>query len=156
MPPVQSGDLMKTPININAPVIERQAVFIEAPSERVWNLLSSVNEWPGWQNAVTEAYLDGPLSEGAEFKWKAGGIGFQSRLHTVEPFQYLGWTGKTIGTFAVHNWYLVNQGKGTLVRVEESLQGFLPFLFRRLFKKDLVAGMRKQLQELKEAAENHE
>lgn len=64
---------MKTPININAPVIERQAVFIEAPSERVWNLLSSVNEWPGWQNAVTEAYLDGPLSEGAEFKWKARG-----------------------------------------------------------------------------------
>ncbi|MEK6480557.1 hypothetical protein WJR50_23640 [Catalinimonas sp. 4WD22] len=33
---------------------------------------------------------------------KAGGLTFHSQLHTVEPYQAFGRTGKIIGTFAIH------------------------------------------------------
>lgn len=149
----QSSIIMKTPINENAPVVERQEIFINASPEQVWKVLTSIDEWPKWQSSVTEAKLKGQLAEGSIFKWKAGGISFRSELHTVEPFRNLGWTGTTFGASAVHNWYFEQQENGTLIRVEESLQGFFPTLFKKKFKKDLKAGMERNLQELKEASE---
>lgn len=144
---------MNIPINQKAPVVERQELFINASPEQVWEVLASINEWPLWQSEVTEAKLEGQLSEGSIFKWKAGGISFKSKLHTVKPFQKLGWTGTTLGASAIHNWSIEPQENGSLVRVEESLQGFFPVLFKKKFKKDLKTGMERNLQELKTASE---
>jgi len=135
-------------INENAPVIEKQHIFIPALPQKVWEILSDINNWPKWQPEVTHAELFGELQEGTQFKWKAGGISFTSELHTVDKHRVIGWTGKTIGTKAVHNWYLEEGNKGTTVYVEESLQGILPIFLKKKFSRDLHQGMKNNLQEL--------
>ncbi|MGQ1890447.1 SRPBCC family protein [Thermophagus sp. OGC60D27] len=144
---------MQISINENAPVSEWRQIFIKASPEKVWEVLSAINDWPNWQSSVTHARMEGPLAENTIFRWKAGGVRFTSRLHTVVPGQMLGWTGKTIGASAIHNWYLEPRDNGTLVRVEESLQGFLPSLMKKWFTKDLKKGMKKSLKELRAASE---
>lgn len=139
---------MNKTINENAPVVEKQHIFIPAPPERVWEVLSDINKWPEWQHEVTHAELNGALKEGTVFKWKANGIPFTSQLHTVKEFHAIGWTGKTFGAKAVHNWCIETSKDGTTVHVEESLQGLLPTLFKKKFSRDLHQGMQKNLNEL--------
>jgi len=51
-------------------------------------------------------------------------------MHTVDLFKQLGWTGKTFGMFAIHNWTLTENDGKTKVSIEESLEG----LFAKLLK----------------------
>lgn len=64
-----------------------------------------------------------------------------------------GWTGTTIGTSAVHNWTFADRDGSTLVKVEESLEGMLPRLFKRYFQRTLDQGIQTSLEELKQRAE---
>lgn len=143
-------------INLNAPVIARDQLFINVQPKLVWQLLTNINQWPKWQLAVKHAYMEEPLAEGITFKWKAGGLHFTSVIHTCAAHRFFGWTGKTIGVYAVHNWELIPHNGGTLVQVEESLQGIFPSLFKSGFIKTLEKGMKTQLSELKAAAEKTE
>ena len=135
-------------INEDAPIIEKQNIYIPASPKKVWEVISEINHWPEWQSEVTQAEITGEVQEGTVFKWKAGGISFTSKLHTVVESRAIGWTGKTLGTKAVHNWYLETSKEGTTVHVEESLQGLLPILFKKKFSRDLHLGMQKNLNEL--------
>jgi uncharacterized membrane protein len=144
---------MKREINKKAPVIERKVIDIQAPAKVVWKILTDIENWPKWQENVKSAKLKGAVEEGTNFVWKAGGLTFHSQLHTIEPHQAFGWTGKIMGAFAIHNWTLTDNGKTTLVNVEESLEGFFPSLMKKSFQKNLTAGMEKSLQELKLASE---
>jgi len=144
---------MNIPINSKAPVIERQQILIPADPAVVWQVLTDINAWPEWQSSVSQAKLRGAPVEGTPFTWKAGGIRLKSSIHTAQPSFAFGWTGKTWGASAVHNWMLEPQPEGTLVKVEESLKGFLPLLFRAKFQKDLGRGMELNLRELKVRAE---
>lgn len=141
------------PVNQAAPVVASATIEIQAPVERVWQVLTDIENWPEWQRAVTEATLRGSLAAGSEFIWRAGGLTFHSRLHTVVPNQVVGWTGKTMGVSAIHNWQLSHQNGVTTVAVSENLSGFLPWLLRKKFRRDLEAGMAKNLAELKAASE---
>ena len=144
---------MKININTKAPVIAKQQIKINEPAIKVWSLLTEIDNWPTWQSSVKKAHLKTSLKEGAEFIWKTGRVKLKSNIHTCEPFNKFGWTGKTIGAFAIHNWLFESVRDGTIVIVEESLQGFFPFIFKRKFKKKLEDGMSKNLKELKEASE---
>ena len=144
---------MKIPVNKNAPVYSRLTIEIYAPLPKVWDVLTTIEEWPAWQSDVKEARLNGPVEEGTAFVWKAGGLTFHSMIHTHEPGRQFGWTGKTLGANAIHNWTFSETDEGTLVEVEECLQGFLPSLFKKSFQKTLDSGMAKNLAELKNAAE---
>ena len=145
---------MNIDINPRAPIISKQKIKIHVPAVKVWSVLTEINNWPSWQSSVKKAHLKTSLKEGAEFIWKAGRITLKSKIHTCEPFNKFGWTGKTIGAFAIHNWHFESVSDGTIVIAEESLQGFLPFIFRKKFRKTLEKGMLRNLKELKEASEN--
>lgn len=149
----QHGVAMRIDINKNAPVWSRNQTTINAPVDKVWDVLTAIDQWPSWQKSVTEARLEGDLVEGTTFKWKAGGLSFTSRIHTMKPKTEFGWTGKTFGASAIHNWFFQDQGGTTVVTVEESLQGVFPSLFKRYFQKNLDAGVVTNLSELKAAAE---
>lgn len=144
---------MNIPINNSAPVKSRGDIKINAPVDKVWNILTTINDWPSWQSEVTQSRLNGELSEGVVFKWKAGGLSFSSEIHTIVSNKEFGWTGRTIGTSAIHNWFFSDQGGDTLIRVEESLQGFLPGLLKNYFQKNLDRGILQNLEELKSASE---
>lgn len=145
--------MLNLEINEKAPVVAKQQIGINAPVETVWTILTSINDWPKWQSAITRAQLKGSVEEGTEFIWKSAGINFTSKIHTCQPYQFFGWTGKTIGASAIHNWIFKQLGETTLITVEESMQGFFPSLLTKKFQKNLEEGIRKSLEELKSASE---
>lgn len=145
---------MNIPVNQIAPVKSEGVISIAAPLDAVWHVLTRIDGWPSWQEDVTDSALQGELREGAVFRWKAGGIRFTSRIHTMKEKTMFGWTGETFGASAIHNWTFSERNGVTTIKVEESLQGFLPSLFRNYFQRKLERGMRKNLEELRSASEN--
>lgn len=141
-------------INNNAPVKCSKTIAINATSERVWEVMSNINNWAAWQTDISHPKLNGELKPNSTFVWKTGGAKIISTLHTVEPFKQFGWTGKTFGMFAIHNWTItVNNGQ-TFVFVEESMEGFLAGLLKKSFNKNLEKGMQNWLALLKKESEN--
>jgi len=140
---------MNIEVNKNAKAYATEEMLIHAPLEKVYGLVSDINNWTEWQTAVTEAKLNGKFSESTEFRWKANGMNIHSKLHTVQQNAKIGWTGKMFWIKAVHNWWCTAKGESTLVKDEESLSGF----GSSLMKKSLAEGMTKNLIELKKRAE---
>ena len=73
-------DNMNIPINENAPVKSKNQMEIHAPVDTVWYILTDIKNWTKWQTAVTETIVDEKIEEGIEFKWKAGGLSFKSKI----------------------------------------------------------------------------
>lgn len=145
---------MNIPINENAPVKSKNQIEIDAPIDTVWKVLTDISNWTKWQKAVSATEVLAEIKEGTKFNWKAGGISFKSMIHTNNPKSRFGWTGTTFGASAIHNWTFEEKDNKTIVKVEESLQGVLPRLFRGYFQKNLDSGVVTNLKELKTASEN--
>ncbi|MEZ5054160.1 MAG: SRPBCC domain-containing protein [Chitinophagales bacterium] len=140
-------------INHNAPATSSKTITINAESKKVWEVLTDIDNWSSWNTEINNPKLNGTLKSETTFDWKTGGIKIHSTLHTVEPFTNFGWTGKALGTFAIHNWTLKETRGQTTVFVEESIQGFLVKLFKKSFNKNLESGMEKWLNLLKQECE---
>ena len=138
-----------------APVQCRRQLTSRANIQRVWMVLSNVNHWADWQTDIQKPALHGPLQAGTSFDWRTGGAGIHSTLHTVRPYQQLGWTGKTYGMYAIHNWTFLPEGNDTTVIVEETMEGLLARLFKGAFNKQLRQGMEHWLSLLKAECERY-
>lgn len=148
------NDHMNISINENAPVKSSNQIEIQASIDTVWYILTDIKNWTKWQTAITETIVDEKIEEGTNFKWKAGGLSFKSKIHTSKPNTAFGWTGTTIGASAIHNWTFIKKDNNTtIVIVEESLQGLFPKLFKKYFQKNLDKGILTNLTELKDASE---
>jgi len=141
------------PININAPVFSRATIFIKANPRQVWEKLADIDNWNQWLTTVSRSKLNGVLAPNATFDWKTGSYHIHSILRLVQPYSALGWTGKVYGIYAVHNWTFRAVEGGTEVEVTESMEGFLPRLFKRSFNKSMEKDMVQSLQLLKKACE---
>ena len=141
-------------INNRAPVKCSKTITIKATIEKVWKIIVNINHWANWQTQINYAKLQGELKPNTTFDWKTGGAKIHSILHTVEPFSEFGWTGKTFGMFAIHNWKLTEKDGLTKVVVEESMEGLLAGLFIHFFNKNLEKGMQTWLDLLKKECEN--
>jgi uncharacterized protein YndB with AHSA1/START domain len=148
----QNNSPMKA-INNNAPVKCSKSITIQASSEKVWSIITNINDWARWQSDITNPNLKGDLKPGSTFDWKTGGASIHSTLHTVEPSKNFGWTGKTFGMYAIHNWQLSESNGQTIVTVDESMEGFLAGLLKKSFNKNLEKGMQKWLELLKSECE---
>lgn len=141
-------------INTNAPVVCSKSIAINAHAQHVWQVLTNINLWSTWQSDIQYAQLNGDLTSGTTFNWKTGGAKIHSMLHTIEPFKVFGWTGKTMGLFAVHNWTLNESNGITIVQVDESMEGLLAKLFKKSFNRNLEKGMVYWLEVLKKHCES--
>ena len=137
----------------NAPAVARDAIVVDAPPQRVWEVLTDIDRWPKWQPGVSRARLEGSLAPGSSFLWRANGLRIRSILREVEPPSRVGWEGKTLGTRALHVWTLDAQGKQTVVQTEESFEGWLPRLMRRAMQRNSEKALRGGLEGLKRRAE---
>lgn len=144
---------MNTPINTKAPLFARKQVVIQAPLEKVWDLQTQIDRWSVWQPDITMAKLHGPLAAGSIFRWKAKGLNITSTLHTVEASHKIGWTGVSLGMYAIHNWTFEPQGAATRVTTEESLSGWLTRLLKLSDPKFLEKSLEATLEVLKTQAE---
>ena len=141
------------PINESAPVKCTKSVFIDASPERVWRVLTDIDRWSKWQTDISFSKQNGGLQAGETFTWKTGGVKISSVIHTAELNSQFGWTGKTIGVSAIHNWILEPHEAGTNVTVAESLEGWLASLLKGVFNKNLEKGMSRWLNLLKTECE---
>lgn len=148
----QNHSTMKS-INNNAPVKASKTITINASSEKVWAVITNINNWAIWQTDISHPQLNGTLLANTTFDWKTGGAKIHSTLHTVEAFKHFGWTGKTMGMYAIHNWTLTETNGQTTVQVDESMEGFLAKLFKKSFNKNLEKGMQHWLDLLKQECE---
>jgi uncharacterized protein YndB with AHSA1/START domain len=110
-------------INTKAPVQCSKTILINAKAERVWAVITAIDHWADWQRDISKPKLNGSLATGTTFDWKTGGARIHSTIHTVEPFHSFGWTGKTTGMYAIHNWTLTEEDRQTRVSVDESMEG---------------------------------
>jgi uncharacterized protein YndB with AHSA1/START domain len=142
-------------INNIAPVKCSKTITINAGSEKVWEVMTNINHWPNWQTDIHKSKLNGELKADTTFDWKSGGVKIHSKIHTVEPCKYFGWTGKTFGLFAIHNWTITESEEQSIVSVEESMEGFLAKLFKKSFNRNLEKAMLNWLDLLKKECERN-
>lgn len=141
-------------VDERAPVVAQGAIDIAAEPGRVWALMSSIEAWPSWNSDVKWARLDGELTPGSEFQWKAGPGTIRSTLTHVEEPSLLAWTGVTLGIHAVHVWRIERAASGTRVSTEESWSGLLPRLLSSAMTRNLQTAIDRGLNAVKAAAES--
>lgn len=140
-------------IDTTAPLIGKKDIEINAPVHHVWAIQTDIKSWPKWQKDISSVNIEGKLTKGTVFKWKAMGMNITSVLQEVNENKTIGWSGKSIGMNAIHVWKFEKQGNKTIVTTEESLSGWFPMLIR-LFKPDfLEQSLSKSLLNLKNQAE---
>lgn len=140
-------------INKKAPVKVEKSIKIYSSVDKVWKILTDINKWREWNPDIKRATLNGNLLPGTTFEWESGGSKIRSTLHTVESFEYIGWSGKAFGAYAIHNWKLTKLNGMTEVIVEESMEGFLMSIFRGFMLNTLEKNMENWLIFLKAEAE---
>ena len=122
--------------------------MIDAPIERVWAVLTAVEQWPSWNPNVKSASLDEPFAEGSTFRWKAGPSTITSRVEHVDRPRLVAWTGTTLGIRATHVWRLAATDGQTLVRSEESYDGLVARVLRRPLQRMLDTALADGLRHL--------
>jgi uncharacterized protein YndB with AHSA1/START domain len=134
-------------VNRDAPVVAAAELEIAASPEAVWDVLTDFERWPTWNSDVKSMSLSGEVAEGSEFRWRAGPGTITSRIGRVERPRLIGWTGKTLGTHAVHVYRLEPRDGSTLVKTEESFEGLVARIargpMRNMVRKSLDAGLRQ-------------
>ncbi|GAA4160799.1 hypothetical protein GCM10022217_25430 [Chryseobacterium ginsenosidimutans] len=140
-------------INKEAPVKTYQEITINAPAQKVYQIMSDIDHWTDWYSDVEDPKLNGPFKKGSSFDWKSGGLTIHSTLHTVQPGHKIGWSGKAFGAFAIHNWSFTEHDGKTTVKVEESMEGWLVSLMNKTFQKGLENSLQIWLKNLKFKAE---
>jgi uncharacterized protein YndB with AHSA1/START domain len=140
-------------IDEKAPITTTCEVRIEAPAERVWELLSNPPDWETFDPDIHDVHLDSGVKADARFTWRNGKVRMKSRFAVVEAGREITWTGVAYGAKVVHRHVLEPTGDGAATRLfcEESMAGPLIVLFFNSAK--LQAGLEKWLGAIKTAAE---
>ena len=137
----------------DAPVAGAAETVIDAPPETVWDVLTTIEDWPSWNPDVKTASIDGAVAPGTAFRWKAGPGTITSTMEQVDRPRLVAWTGRTFGLNAFHVWRLEPRNGTTLVRTEETFDGLLARLFRRRLQRTLDTALEDGLRHLKAEAE---
>ena len=140
-------------INADAPVVGRSEIEISASPGAVWDVLTALERWPSWNREVKSMSVEGPVSPGTVFRWKAGPGTITSTIQQVDPPRLIAWTGKTLGIHAIHFWYLEPRDGATHVRTEESYEGFVTRVLRGSLQKTLDRALADGLSSLKSEVE---
>lgn len=140
-------------VNESAPAVSSAEIEVAADPELVWDVLTAIEEWPSWNPDVQWASMEGELTEGSRFRWKAGPSTITSTLQRVERPRLIAWTGKTVGLRAIHVYRLEAHGAGTLVSTAESWEGPVARVFRRRMQLTLDRATEAGLRQLKAEAE---
>lgn len=117
--------MTNTPSGVDraAAVVARREQRISAPVAVVWDLLTSVPDWPSWQPDIAEARALTPLTTGSVFHWRTAGLDITSTVYAVEAPRLILWGGPSQGITAIHQWTLTPSAGATLVATEESWDG---------------------------------
>lgn len=143
----------------DAPVVVVDDREVAGPPERVWRILTRVEEWPRWHRGITFALLRGELEVGTVLHWRADGMRILSRVAEVDPGRRVGWTVKTLGARGYQLWQLEPagpEGGRTRVCLQESWEGFVAGLLRRTLRRTLERSRAEWFDQLERRSEEGE
>ncbi|WP_426480058.1 hypothetical protein [Chryseobacterium sp. R2ACT005] len=140
-------------INEDAPVKICKEITIHAPSQKVYQMMSEVNHWEELNREIRDPKLNGSFEEGNSFDWKRGDTDMYSIINDVIPGKKMGWCSKACGVFAINSWSFTQHGDYTTIKMEESMEGWLVFINRSQFQKELESSVPIWLKNLKTKAE---
>ena len=112
-----------TDVDRSAPVLAHHEVEIRAPLDTVWQLHIDVNDWPSWQEAITEAHIDGPFEPENSFDWSSYGFDVTSQIYEVSDRSRTLWGGTAEGITGIHEWLFAETDGGVRVTTTESFAG---------------------------------
>jgi hypothetical protein len=139
--------------NPNAPAFASNHIEISADPHVVWDVVSTIEEWPRWNPDVKEARLEAELVEGSVFRWKAGPGTITSTLRVVDPPHEISWTGVSFGIKAVHVWRIEARDGHSLLTTDESWEGVMARMLRRYSQRTLEKAVSDGLVHVKSEAE---
>jgi uncharacterized protein YndB with AHSA1/START domain len=102
-------------IDTRANVTAASEVEIDAPVQRVWELLGDPQAWPSFAPEVHDVHLDAPVAVDTRFTWVNGRSRMKSRFAVVDPGREITWTGVSSGFKAVHR-HLLDATSDTTTR----------------------------------------
>ncbi len=141
-------------IDRSAPVRIEREVEIAAPIQVVWDVLTSVEQWPHWFSEGESVSIAGSLAPGTTMRMKRRGTGsIKATLQCVEPPHLFAWTSRLLGISAISVWRLQAAELGTRVERGESMSGFFARLLRNVLEKKLDGFTEAWLRDLKTEAE---
>jgi len=129
-------------------------VYVDAPTEKVWHLLTHVEQQRQWNTTLSS--IDGDIREGGRVRlttWASGERVFSPRVSEFVPNQSMVWSDgqapffKGVRTFAVEP-----SAMGTTVHMIETLSGILLPMIKRSLP-DFAPIFATYLSDLKNAAE---
>ena len=112
-----------TDVDRSAPVLAHHEVEIRASLDAVWQLHIDVNDWSSWQEAITEAHIDGPFEPGNSFDWSSYGFDVTSQIYEVSDRSRTLWGGTAEGITGIHEWVFAETDGGVRVTTTESFAG---------------------------------
>ena len=140
-------------INPRASLVSRKEILVQAPPDVVWTIHTDVNGWKEWQPDIRTSESGGALKAGLVFTWTSGGFVMTSIIEELIPRRRIGWTGKSFGSRARHVWMFEPREGGTIVKTEESMEGWFVSLLKPLMPNLLDRSLDVWLRSLKIKAE---
>ena len=110
-------------VDLQAPVISKHEILIDAPLAVVWDLHTDVNGWTTWQTEITEAHIDGRLEPGNSFNWTSYNFPVRSTVYEVTEGKRVLWGGTADGITGIHEWQFAEKPSGVEVTTTESFSG---------------------------------
>jgi len=147
---------LSTEINREAPAVARREIEIAASPDAVWALHADIAAWPEWHPDITATNPDDLVDAGSTFTWKSGPGTITSTIVVFDPPGKMLWTGRAMGTRAIHDWRFESSNGGTRVVTEESMEGWPVSLYRGFFQKTLDRSLDAWLSGLKARAEDRQ
>ena len=116
---------MATPTDVDkrAPVLAHHEVEARAPLDTLWQLHTDVDNWPSWQEAITEAHINGPFEPGDSFVWSSYGFAVTSQIYEMSDLSRTLWGGTAGGITGIHEWLFAESDGGVRVTTNESFAG---------------------------------
>jgi uncharacterized protein YndB with AHSA1/START domain len=136
----------------------RNEIEINAPPEKVWNILIDAQKWESWYQGAENLRLctsgDSMLKAGSVFEWKTMGLNFVSTIKEFTPNRVLAWESNKRCIQGYHAWLIIPTATGCRVITEETQNGWLTF-FEKTFQRNKLKRLHDVwLGELKKKAES--
>ncbi|MCA6077950.1 SRPBCC family protein [Fulvivirga sedimenti] len=136
-------------INRQTPAYYHTEIFITAPAEMVYETLARLENWPEWQADVKIISVPSEILPEGIFRWTNAGMQITSRILRADSPTRLEWISRSMWIRAHIRWEMEEGNGGTVVRFEQSIQGFGAVLL----KPALVNSMETTLLELRKHVE---
>ena len=115
-------------INENASIRDQHSIIINAPIDKVWNILTDFNTWPSWNPEITKVEVSEEVRESTSFSWTLNGNKINSQVQLFKAPNELAWSGKSKWIKGIYSWQLESDENQTIVTLSSSLQGAFIFL----------------------------